>query len=83
MGQRFAESENAAGLTYTGFSPRGELFFKQIRCSMAAGLKTQTSAARVHCRCRLPRLLRALSSLGMRAVRPLAGGRRSVQGRKA
>ena len=26
-GQRLAESENAAGLTYTGFSPRGELFF--------------------------------------------------------
>ena len=26
-GQRFAESENAAGLTYTGFSPRGGIAF--------------------------------------------------------
>jgi len=47
------------------------------------GLRTQTSAARVHSDRLCPPFLRGPLSHGARAVRPLAGGRRYVQGRKA
>ncbi len=52
---------------------------------MPSGLKTQTSAARVQFirSVVLRDLSRAPSRMKTRAVRPLAGGRRSVQGRKA
>src|SRR5258707_13249657 len=75
QGGELAREPRRGAHASTLFPKVGNCFFKQIRRSIAPGLKTQTSAARVHSfGLWSPRSVAGAVAHEARAVRPLAGG---------